>query len=94
MIKLAGRQASGVSVAADYERVYDGISGKIRARAPGYQPGQRIPTIVALAAEYDTGQTTVKLALTLLERDGWTHGRQGKGTFVADNPPNVVPETP
>lgn len=93
MIELARRQAQGVVMPSDYERVYAGIAGKITQGVDGYQPGKRLPTIAALGAEYDVSQTTVKLALTLLGRDGWTRGHQGKGTFVADDPPITRPGT-
>jgi DNA-binding GntR family transcriptional regulator len=72
---------------AEYERVYAGITEKITGGAAGYAPKERLPTIAELAAEYMVGQTTVKTALTLLGRDGWLRGIQGKGTFVADDPP-------
>lgn len=72
---------------AEYERVYAGVVEKIAERAEGYQPGDRLPTINALADEYAVSATTTKTALTLLGRDGWTRGVQGKGTFVAEQPP-------
>lgn len=87
MIELARRQALGVVVPAEYERVYAGVVRKITGRAEGYHPGDRLPTIAQLADEYDVSQTTTKTALTLLGRDGWTRGVQGKGTFVAADPP-------
>lgn len=74
---------------AYYERVYTGISQKIASRVDGYHPGDRLPTIAQLAGEYAVAGTVVKTALTLLGRDGWTRGVQGKGTFVADDPPSV-----
>lgn len=75
------------SYEAEYERVFNGVSRKIAARLEGYRPGDRLPTIDGLAAEYDVSGTTVKTALVLLRQGGWTIGRQGKGTFVAENPP-------
>lgn len=72
---------------SDWERVRAGIAEKITKGEPGYLPGERIPTIGRLADEYGTSDTTVKLALTVLGREGWTRGHQGKGTFVADEPP-------
>ena len=74
---------------AYYERVYAGISQKITNRVEGYRPGDRLPTIAQMADEYAVAQTVVKTALTLLGRDGWTRGVQGKGTFVADRPPST-----
>lgn len=72
---------------AEYERVYAEVVQKITDKVKRYHPGDRLPTIVQLAGEYHVSQTTVKTALTLLGRDGWTRGVQGKGTFVADSPP-------
>jgi GntR family transcriptional regulator len=72
---------------AEYQRVYDGVAEKIAGGVDGYRPGARLPTIAELADEYSVSQTTIKTALTLLGRDGWTRGIQGKGTFVADRPP-------
>lgn len=92
MIELAGRQAQGVLMPSDWERVYDGVRQKIIDGDAGYEPGDRLPTIAALASEYRTSQTTVKLGLFALGRDGWTRGHQGKGTFVTDNPP--IPPKP
>lgn len=76
---------------AEYERVYAGVARKIAEGRRGYLPGDKLPTIEQLADEYRLSQTTVKTALTLLGREGWTRGVQGKGTFVADNPP--IPPT-
>lgn len=87
MIELASRQALGVAVPALWEIVYAGISGKIAEGIEGYRPGDELPTILSLASEYKVGQSTVKLALFALGRDGWTRGQQGKRTFVADTPP-------
>lgn len=85
MVILAGRQAGSSTVPAKYQRVYDAIADSIRTGA--YKPGEKLPSIVALAADLDAGQSTVKIALTLLGRDGWTRGQQGQATFVADDPP-------
>jgi len=78
------------STEADYERVFNGISSKIAAKKKDYLPGDKLPTIAALAVEYVTSETTVKTALVLLRQAGWTIGRQGKGTFVAERPPIVA----
>lgn len=78
---------------AEYERVYAGVSQKIADGVVQYRPGDQLPTIEQLAAEYLVSKTTVKTALTLLGRDGWTRGVQGKGTYVAAQPPGAsVPD--
>jgi GntR family transcriptional regulator len=66
----------------DYERVMTDISGKIERGE--LQPGQKLPSIVRLAEQYDVSQTTVKTALLVLRQSGLIIGRQGKGTFVAE----------
>jgi DNA-binding GntR family transcriptional regulator len=72
-------------VPAEYERVYESVVARIRSGE--WQPGAKLPSISAMAGLFDTSQTTVKSALMLLGRDGWTRGQQGKATYVADAPP-------
>lgn len=48
-----------------------------------WQPGNRLPTVVQLAEEYDVAGVTVRAALRLLSEQGLIHARQGRGTFVA-----------
>lgn len=85
MVILAGRQAGRSAVPAEYQRVYDAIVARVRAGS--LKPGDRLPTIKDLAEQFVLGQSTVKFALALLEREGWTRGVQGKGIYVAENPP-------
>lgn len=87
MVILASRQAGSTTVPAKYERAYDAIADRIRTGQ--YKPGDKLPSIRDLAAELDVGQSTLKSALVLLGRDGWTRGQQGDGTYVADSPPEV-----
>jgi len=72
-------------VPAEYVRVYESVVARIRSGE--WPPGHQLPSIARLADELDTSQTTVKSALMLLGRDGWTRGQQGKATYVADHPP-------
>lgn len=85
MIELAGRQASGKSVPAKYQYAYDEIVRRIHAGQ--YAPGSKLPAIRELAVDLRVGQSTLKSALVLLQRDGWTRGQQGDGVYVADEPP-------
>jgi DNA-binding transcriptional regulator YhcF (GntR family) len=50
-------------------------------------PGERLPTVRALAARLDVVPNTVAKAYRELERKGYLEGRGRAGTFVADAPP-------
>lgn len=67
-----------------YQVVIDHITAGIAAGQ--YQPGDKLPTIAALAALTGASQTAVKTALMLLRERGTVRGQQGKGSFVADHP--------
>lgn len=54
-------------------------------------PGEEIPSIRALAAELAVSVITIKRAYLELEREGIIATRQGKGSFVDDNP-NLQPK--
>jgi DNA-binding GntR family transcriptional regulator len=45
-------------------------------------PGEQLPSIADLVAEYDTSTTTVRQALGVLRNEGLVFGHQGKGSFV------------
>jgi len=47
-------------------------------------PGQQLPSVVALAAEYEVSTPTVKKALSLLKDESLVTGVAGYGTFVAE----------
>jgi GntR family transcriptional regulator len=53
-------------------------------------PGDRVPTVRALAEQLDLAPNTVARAYRELESDGWLTGRGRAGTFVADR----LPERP
>jgi DNA-binding GntR family transcriptional regulator len=85
VIELAGRQAGRFTVPAKYQVAYDEVVRRIRTGV--YQPGEKLPPIRELAVDLKVGQSTLKSALVLLQRDGWTRGQQGDGVYVADEPP-------
>lgn len=66
--------------------LYEQVAGLIRAQiAAGVRtPGERLPSIVQLAADFDVGTTTIKTALMILRHDGIVRGQPGKATYVAD----------
>jgi GntR family transcriptional regulator len=67
------------------------VIGKIDAREPGYLPGDKLPSITQLAVLYECSQEPVKAALIILEDRGYTEPHQGRGTYVAANPPAPGP---
>lgn len=50
-------------------------------------PGDKLPSVVALAEEFGVGRSTVREALSALKAMGWLEIRQGGGTFVKAVPP-------
>ena len=50
-------------------------------------PGERLPTVRALAERLDVVPNTAAKAYRELEEDGYLQGRGRAGTFVADTPP-------
>jgi len=53
-------------------------------------PGERLPTVRALAERLELAPNTVARAYQALEDDGWIVGRGRAGTFVGD----TLPERP
>ncbi|MEF9876472.1 MAG: GntR family transcriptional regulator [Gordonibacter sp.] len=49
-----------------------------------YQPGDRMPTIRALAAEVSMNNNTASKAYTSMINDGYLQSRQGSGVFASD----------
>lgn len=65
---------------------WEQLAGILRGRIEGgeLRPGDRIPSVVSLAQEYDLAPGTVRKALTQLQREGLIESRVGWGTFVAE----------
>jgi GntR family transcriptional regulator len=47
-------------------------------------PGQQLPSVITLAADYQIAVPTVRKAITLLKSEGLVTGVAGYGTFVAE----------
>jgi GntR family transcriptional regulator len=60
------------------------------AEAGRLRPGERLPTVRALATTLELAPGTVARAYRELEDEGWLVGRGRAGTFVAD----VLPSDP
>jgi GntR family transcriptional regulator len=65
------------------------IAAQIRAQCASgtLQPGQRLPSVRALAGELTVNQNTVLRVYERLTGEGLLERRHGDGTFVADRVP-------
>ncbi|MRG59761.1 GntR family transcriptional regulator [Agromyces sp. CFH 90414] len=68
------------SPTAPYEQIRVGIASAVRAG--DLAPGERLPTVRALAADLDLAVNTVGKAYRELERDGVIETRGRLGSFV------------
>lgn len=50
----------------------------------GLAPGSRLPSVLALARQYEVAAITVQKALGLLKAEGLVTGVAGYGTFVSE----------
>ena len=74
---------------ADYHRIADDIRARITSGE--LRPGDQLPSIAELRRQYGVSSTPVKNALLVLQTEGHTEGRQGRGVFVvARRPAGVV----
>lgn len=62
------------------------VAGLLRARIESgeWEPGEALPSIVALAAEYRVTTNTVQKGLRILKAEGLVTSVPGYGTFVAE----------
>ena len=65
---------------------WEQLAGLLRARIESGElaPGDRIPSVLSLAQEYDLAAGTVRKALAQLQREGLVESRVGWGSFVTD----------
>ncbi|MDX3231378.1 FadR/GntR family transcriptional regulator [Streptomyces sp. ME19-01-6] len=70
-------------------RVVPQVEGALRdmLRDGRWEPGERLPNEVMLAAELGVGRSSVREAVRLLARDGLLDVRHGSGTFVTRTGP-------
>lgn len=69
-----------------HEMVADHLLGQIREGQ--LKPGQKLPSVVELAAAYGVGRSTIREAVSALKAMGWIDVRQGGGTFVKTELPS------
>ncbi|MBY8874812.1 winged helix-turn-helix domain-containing protein [Micromonospora sp. PLK6-60] len=68
-----------------YEQVIADVITSIQSGA--LQPGDKLPSIAELCEQYKASATPIRLALRILDERGWIEVHQGKGSFVAPEPP-------
>ncbi|MGN9813119.1 winged helix-turn-helix domain-containing protein [Micromonospora sp. BQ11] len=68
-----------------YEQVVNDVVASIRSGT--LKPGDKLPTIAELARQYNSSDNPIKRALWMLDERGWIEVHQGKGSFVAAEPP-------
>lgn len=68
-----------------YEQVIADVTASIRAGT--LQPGDKLPSIAELTEQYRASPTPIRFALRILDERGWIEVHQGKGSFVAPDPP-------
>lgn len=89
MVELASHSGSlAVPIPQTVAQVRAQLADRIRRKAPGYRPGDKLPTHEALAAQLPSSRASVARAIALLKRDGLVVGVRGSGVYVAEQPPS------
>jgi DNA-binding GntR family transcriptional regulator len=68
-----------------YQQIADIIRGRIETGR--YPPGTAVPSIERIRQETGCAVMTIRKAHRLLAEEGWVVIVPGKGTYVADRPP-------
>ena len=80
LVSIANLKAEGA--APRYEQIANAVCQAIRSGQ--LKPGDRLPTVRALASDLGVSLTTITTAFKSLAENGWTRGEIGRGTFVAE----------
>src|SRR5919199_6914070 len=72
-----------------YERIAAAIETALERG--DLRPGDRLPTVRALARQLEVSSASVAVAYSLLERRGRLHARVGRGTFVPERASRALP---
>ena len=65
-----------------YEQVRDGLRQLLMSGA--ILPGEKLPSVRALAAKLTINPNTIQRAYEALEKEGYVYTQVGKGTFAAE----------
>ena len=73
----------------DPQPPYLRVADALRQRLLGgeWLPGEALPGVIPLAAEYGVGKSTVARAVKILTAEGRLYSVRGWGTFVSEDPP-------
>ncbi|MDG4798670.1 winged helix-turn-helix domain-containing protein [Micromonospora sp. WMMD1082] len=69
-----------------YREVAEDLATRINSGE--YPPGERLPTYKEFADLYSVSVTTVQRAIIILQDRGLIVGLQGRGLWVAEEPPS------
>jgi DNA-binding GntR family transcriptional regulator len=83
-VNIVPRQFLGKRDAVPVHSRYLDIAAKIRQRIEDgeWEPGARLPTLDAFAAEYGANRDTIARAIAALEAEGYVWAVQGRGVTV------------
>jgi len=78
---------TGALLRALPQKLYVQIATLMRGRIKSgfWHPGEQLPSLEALAREFDVALVTVRQAIALLETEDLVRRKQGKGTYVCDD---------
>lgn len=67
------------------KKIYEEVATQIEAMIEKKQlkPGEKLPSVQALAEQFKVGRSAVREALSALQAKGFVEMRQGEGTFVS-----------
>jgi GntR family transcriptional regulator len=66
------------------------VAAELRKLISALGPGEQLPTEAQLQVKFGCDRTTLRAAKQILEEEALIFGRQGVGTFVAEQPPSVL----
>jgi GntR family transcriptional regulator len=74
---------------APYLQIADDLRRQIKAGR--YQPGDRLPSLPAMSAQYSSASETIRRALRKLHEEGLVATQSTRGTFVLRQPAEAGP---
>jgi DNA-binding GntR family transcriptional regulator len=66
------------------DEIYEQLRARILRGDEGYRPGDRLPTQLELAKEFDVHRITIARVTLLLTADGLVASRGRRGTIVVE----------